>query len=336
MTYTKKQAKADVVAVINHVYGDMDALALQLSEVQDAYLALNTEYAQLQADFDAYKLRNPEELVLLDADFTQQAAGAMTGARWVGLFGKSPWGSTVGDAYLAERGMAVVTSPIDGRNALKLEMPANDMRTTVITSLIGRPDIIVEEVRFEQEIAFSPGFDMGLGFKLNGIGVAPDGKNAPTGGADPAGYMSLRFMGRGPGGGGAGTRPKGSVCLYSYDNYPSANGVWGADHFLEAPFVAGQVQRCWMEVRLNTPGVEDGRMAGGINNVSGSGMVGHFEDDSYAYFGIEDAQLGPTKGVNQFQFSVFRGGQKAEWEVPTAGQIYFYRLRVVATKWRAR
>lgn len=269
----------------------------------------------------------PAERVLIDLDLTRETPGAVTSAWWTARLGVQRGGSPVSDAYLKARGLTLSAGP-DGRTALKQPMPANDTSVTSIqTTLPNAADIVVEAVRYEMEVGFTPGFDMGPGFKLTGLGVGAPGKNPPSGGAAPNGYVSARWMGLSPGYG-AGSRPRGSAIQYLYDANKAATQQWGSNHFVETPWVAGKPQTAMFEATLNTPGQSDGSMRATVDGVA-------HEDAGYQWLGTNDAALGAAQGWNTFMFEVFRGGDSS-WAVSTASAVYFYRFKVVATRWRTK
>ena len=160
-------------------------------------------------------------------------------------------------------------------------------------------------------VRFSPGFEWSAGGKLPGLlGVAPGtSPGVPTGGGSTEHGWSGRVMWLGPSLSRA-VRESGQADLgTTYLYHPGQAGTYGDDLYWGRGFVDGvwhEVRQCY---RLNTVGQADGVLQAWLDGIS----VLLRTDLVY--------RTDPAVHVTHLDWSVFRGGDTAEWAAGTAGDV---------------
>lgn len=198
----------------------------------------------------------------------------------------------------------------DGSNAIRVDYVgySRGSERVVMRYPLARS---VDQVTLSFDVHFDTDFQWVRGGKLHGVGP----KQPVTGGNPrrPASW-SARIM----------FRPEGRCATYLYDQHP--NKTYGIGDMTDMPvFEAGRWQHVELQVRLNSPGRDDGFAAIRIDGRD----VSRSDNVQFRQVGGEETQ------IQQLLFSTFHGGHTPPW-APVDGQgnfttvsALFDNLRVV-------
>ena len=168
------------------------------------------------------------------------------------------------------------------------------------------------------DVRFAPGFEVSAGGKLPGLlGVAPGvPPGSPTGGGSTAHGWSGRVMWLGPKLSKAARDSGQSDLAVTYLYHPGQDGTFGD----QISWGRGLVDGDWHEVRqcysLNTVGQANGGLQAWVD---GSEVL-NLTDVVY--------RTDPLVHITHLDWSVFRGGDTADWAASTGGDVDLDNLRV--------
>jgi hypothetical protein len=238
---------------------------------------------------------------------------------------KESWGDVVGIKGIHEGRCSIVK--IDGENVLEILYP----KGTVGTEEGGAKwnlkfDQPYEEYMFEYKVRTPKDFDFVRGGKLPGL----FGGSGPAGGASTAEAdgFSVRTM----------WRELGVLCQYVYHMDKEETKKWGADFIWTTRSDKNMpiTKDMWKEmnilsddriyltpdtwhtlktyVKMNTPGLEDGKMICWFNGVEVVNLDLRFRKDM-------------SFGIDQFKFTTYFGGNDETWATKKDERLYFKDFR---------
>jgi Polysaccharide lyase 14 len=289
------------------------------------------EYADLAAEYEAYRATHPEDpdpvpvpppdqggaRVLWEADFSDLPKGPFTQAMARDKFG--PDWDVPNDEWWADHHVSIAIS--DGISVLDVELQAGAIGGGGgVVFFSGLPDEVVEAT-FEMEHQFAPGFELDMGGKLPGIGSTTDPNiSPPTGGDEPTNGSTCRHMWRTGGEATSGGNDYGPGAAAVYTYHPDkTEETWGDYEFLDANFTVGEWDLITTRVRYNDPGESNGILQSRKGYDPGPWTL----DRTDYLWRPDDTWL-----INRFCFAVFRGGNTDDWASDTIGRVQFRRFRV--------
>lgn len=247
----------------------------------------------------------------VDADFDDAKTGPVTPESFIRAVGKTNREESEYDSMTYVRGDdgtgRFVRTHLDAGRFLDRNDKPGDGNVLVVPL----DDQTQDAACISYDVRFSPGFEISAGGKLPGLlGVAPGTSPAtPTGGGATDHGWSGRVMWIGPKLSQI-VRDSGQPDIaVTYLYHPGQTGTFGDD----ISWGRGLVDGSWHSVRqcytLNTIGQADGRLQAWIDEVPVLDRV----DVVY--------RTDPEVHITHLDWSVFRGGDNAEWEASTGGDI---------------
>lgn len=263
--------------------------------------------------------RQPEPGTLLEAHFDNFTAGPVTPDSFILAVGADNHDAAAYDSMTyVEQGDGSGSSFVRTHLAAHRILGRNDAKGDGNVLVVPLVDQSQDAACISYDVRFAPGFEVSAGGKLPGLlGVAPGvSPGAPTGGGSTAHGWSGRVMWLGPKLFKAARDSGQSDLAVTYLYHAGQNGTFGD----QISWGRGIVDGDWHELRqcytLNTVGQKNGGLQAWVD---GSEVL-NLADVVY--------RTDPQVHITHLDWSVFRGGDTADWAAGSGGDVDLDNLHV--------
>jgi hypothetical protein len=263
--------------------------------------------------------RQPEPGTVLDARFDDVRSGPVTPDSFIRAVGANNHDLAAYDSMTyVKQGDGSGSSFVRTHLAAHRILAGNHAKGDGNVLVVPLEDQSQDAACISYDVRFAPGFEVSAGGKLPGLlGVAPGvSPGSPTGGGSTAHGWSGRVMWLGPKLSKAARDSGQSDLAVTYLYHPGQNGTFGD----QISWGRGLVDGDWHEVRqcytLNTVGQTNGGLQAWVDGTE----VLNLSDLVY--------RTDPSVHITHLDWSVFRGGDTADWAADSGGDVDLDNLRV--------